>query len=360
MRDPFKEYKETLREDELRYMRAALDEAEKGVGHTRPNPPVGAVIVKAGRIIGRGYHARCGEDHAEVAALKSCIATPKDATAYVTLEPCSTAGRVGACTDALMSAGIKRVEWLVADPNPKNHNLAARNFKFYGIRTRYWASRMYSGYRGLYERGYNLIRPFAKVIKTGLPFVTVKLAMSMDGKICDNLGNAKWISDEEARKATLNMRDKVDCVLVGAETIRRDNPSLLLHTDINHQDENPDLYRAVITRSGNLPKNAQIFTDIAKERTIVLNISDTFTLRDALKSLAARGLQNILCEGGLNLARSLAAAGLVDRWMTVLCPIVIGDKPLDQALRYTELDELEQESIRSTDEILVADTFKEF
>ncbi len=355
MRDPFKEYNENLREDEMRYMRAALDEAEKGQGHTRPNPPVGAVIVKNNRIIGRGYHERCGADHAEVAALKACIADPRGGTAYVTLEPCSTPGRVGACTDALMNAGIERVEWLCADPDPRNHNQAARTFKFFSISTRYWGGRIYRGYREIYERGYNLIRPFAKVIKLGLPFVTVKVAMSMDGQICDTTGKAKWISDEEARKVTGRLREKVDCVLVGAETIRRDNPSLLCHTA-----DNPDLYRAVITRSGKLPKDAQIFTDEAKDRTIVLHITKDMTLRDALKSLAAQGLQNILCEGGLTLARSLAAEGLVDKWMTVLCPIVIGTNPLEKALRFTELDDLEQEAIRSSDQILVADTFKEF
>ena len=360
MRGVLKEYHDLLRDEEIRYMRAALDEAEKGLGHTRPNPPVGAIIVNGGRIIGRGYHARCGEDHAEVAAIKSCFNSPRGGTAYVTLEPCSKPGRVGACTEALMLAGIKRVEWLVADPNPKNHNLAVRNFKFYGISTRYWGGRNYSGYRALYERGYNLIRPFAKVMKTGLPFVTVKLAMSLDGKICDTKGNARWLSDDAALQATRKMRGQVDCVLVGAETIRRDNPSLLLHTDINHPDENPDLYRAVITRTGKLPKDAQIFTDCAKDRTIILDLSKGMTLRDALKSLADRNLHNILCEGGLTLARSLSAEGLVDRWINVMCPLVIGNRPLDEAQRFKELYELEQESARSVDDIILADTFKEF
>ena len=353
MNDTSKSAKELERKEKFRYMSAALDEAEKGVGHTRPNPPVGAVVVKNGRIIGRGYHARCGEDHAEVAALKSCKVSPKGATVYVTLEPCSKPGRVGACTDALIAAGVKRVEWLMADPNPKNRNRAKRILSAAGIETYNWDSRGQNDCDCIEMicAAHSMLLPFIKVMKTGLPFVTVKLAMSLDGKICDNQGKAKWISDEEARKYTDEFRAEVDCILVGAETIRRDNPSLLCHTK-----DNPDLYRVVITRSGKLPKDAQIFTDEAKDRTIVLRLKENETLRDAMKMLVAKGFHNVLCEGGLNLARGLADEGLVDRWMNVMCPIVIGSKPIEQALNFTTVFQLRESAPLTHDAILFAQT----
>ena len=329
-----KSAKELERKEKFRCMSAALDEAEKGVGHTRPNPPVGAVVVKNGRIIGRGYHAHCGEDHAEVAALKSCKVSPKGATVYVTLEPCSKPGRVGACTDALIAAGVKRVEWLCSDPNPTNHNCALKILRREGIETEEWGNTCSRILNPLYWRGVDLLRPFAKVMMTGLPFVTVKIAMSLDGKICDDKGNARWVSSELSRYKTARLRETADCVLVGAETIRRDNPSLLCHTK-----DNPDLYRVVITHSGNLPKDAQIFTDEAKDRTMVIQLTKGQPLRDAMMLLVAKGFQNILCEGGLNLARGLADEDLVDKWLTVLCPIVIGSKPITKPFEFGRLFE---------------------
>ena len=353
MEDSAKSAKELEWKEKFRCMSAALDEAEKGVGHTRPNPPVGAVVVKNGRIIGRGYHARCGEDHAEVAALKSCKVSPKGATVYVTLEPCSKPGRVGACTDALIAAGVKRVEWLMADPNPKNRNRAKRILSAAGIEAYNWDSRGQNDFDCIEMicAAHSMLLPFIKVMKTGLPFVTVKLAMSLDGKICDDKGNARWVSSKLSRYKTARLRETADCVLVGAETIRRDNPSLLCHTK-----DNPDLYRVVITRSGNLPKDAQIFTDEAKDRTIVLRLKENETLRDAMKMLVAKGFHNVLCEGGLNLARGLADEGLVDRWMNVMCPIVIGSKPIEQALNFTTVFQLRESAPLTHDAILFAQT----
>ena len=199
-------------------MQRAIALAERSAGHTRPNPPVGAVVVKRGRVIGEGRHRRCGGDHAEVAALKSCTSSPKGATVYVTLEPCSKPGRVGACCDALIAAGVQRVVWACPDPNPVNRGKAARILRRAGIETAH----------GVYaDEASVVIRPFAKHVTTGLPYVTVKLAMSLDGKICDDWGDAKWVSSPRARKATCALRSHVDVMLVGAETVRRDNPSLL-------------------------------------------------------------------------------------------------------------------------------------
>ena len=309
------------------FLRRALELAEKGEGHTRPNPPVGAVIVKNGKIVGEGWHKRAGGDHAEVAAIKNALkrsgkdsASPLEgATIYVTLEPCSKPGRVGACTDAIIAAGIKRVVYGSVDPNPVNRGMAKRILSRAGIGCVCADDGDCDG----------LISPFTKHVRTGLPYVTVKLAMSLDGKICDDFGNARWISSAKSRKMTGKCRERVDAIMVGAETIRKDNPSLL-----SHGKRNDDLIRVVVTRSGKLPKNAQIFTDGAPNITKVFRVGkDAKDLKDVLRQLGRMGVMHVLCEGGLKLARSLADAGLVDEWITVLAPVVIGSRPIARALR---------------------------
>jgi diaminohydroxyphosphoribosylaminopyrimidine deaminase/5-amino-6-(5-phosphoribosylamino)uracil reductase len=352
-----------LTRDDGDFIQRALELAGRGEGHTRPNPPVGAVVVKNGKIIGEGWHRRCGGDHAEVAAIKDArrnLKTSKSqsleaCTLYVTLEPCSKPGRVGACTDAIIAAGVKRVVYLVSDPNPKNRGKAKRALAKHGIdcvkvcrRTceeKAWDYCL--GLKPLVECGSRMIAPFAKHVTTGLPFVTVKLAMSLDGKICDDRGNARWISNADSRKCAGWERARVDAIMVGAETVRRDNPSLL-----SHNKRNDDLIRVVVTRSGKLPKNAQVFTDGAPNETKVFRVGraakgaavpvgtdpkgpvDAKDLKDVLRQLGKMGVMHVFCEGGLTLARSLADAGLVDAWISFLAPIVIGSNPLKNALRF--------------------------
>ena len=178
------------------YIERAIELASKGLGHTRPNPAVGAVIVKDGVIIGEGWHKKAGGDHAEVAAIKNAhkkgdktSASLEGASIYVTLEPCSKVGRVGACTDAIASAGISRVVYVVSDPNPKNRGKAKRVLAKRGIECV-----QYKGDKLLIAKCQDLIKGFSKHILTGMPYVTVKIAMSLDGKICDDWGNANWIS----------------------------------------------------------------------------------------------------------------------------------------------------------------------
>lgn len=300
---------------ELRFMERAVALAWMSAGHTRPNPPVGAVVVKNGEIIGEGRHRRCGGDHAEVAALKDCGESPRGATIFVTLEPCSKPGRVGACCDALVEAGVKRVVWACRDPNPKNAGRAARILRRAGIETSSGLCR---------EEAARLIAPFAKHVATGLPFVTVKIAMSLDGKICDDSGVSRWISSGDSLKRTAKLRERVDAVMVGAGTVRADDPSLLCHTR-----RNDDLWRAVVSRSGDLPADARIFTDAARDRTLVYS-----SPREALEDMGRRGFLHVLCEGGLGLARSLAAEGLADEWISIVAPVVIGSKPLAEAMRF--------------------------
>ena len=330
-----------LTKTDAEFLQRALELAERGMGHTRPNPPVGAVVVKNGKIIGEGWHKKAGGDHAEVAAIKNAhkkrncqsltsgedAASPLNgATIYVTLEPCSKPGRVGACTDAIIAAGIKRVVYAVADPNPKNRGKAKRALAKLGISCERADAKL-----DVAHQCEELIREFKKHVTTGMPFVTVKLAMSLDGKICDNRGRARWISCAASRKFTGRLRETVDAIMVGAETVRRDNPSLL-----SHGKRNDDLIRVVVTRPGKLPKNARIFTDGAPNKTIVFN-TETQRHRDGIKGvlreLGKMGVMHVLCEGGMELATALAEAGLVDEWITVLAPIVIGNRAIEKAVR---------------------------
>ena len=306
----------------------AAEEAAKGLGHTRPNPAVGAVIVRDGAVIGKGYHHKCGCDHAEVDAIKNARRRKNDttgATIYVTLEPCSKPGRVGACTDAIVAAGITRVVYAVADPNPTNRGKAKRALAKHGIVCERIPAKSLAAYEC--EK---LIRAFRKHVTKGLPYVTVKLAMSLDGRICDDYGDARWISSAAARKHTGSLREQVDAIMVGGETVRQDNPSLL-----SHGKRNDDLVRVIVSKSGKLPKKAQVFTDGAPNQTLVF--SDA---KKALVELGKRGLTHVLCEGGLKLAVSLAQEGLVDEWITVLSPVVIGKRPIAKAIRpFTPQDE---------------------
>lgn len=306
----------------------AIKLASRGLGHTRPNPAVGAVLVKGGEIIGEGWHKKAGGDHAEVAAIKNAIKKAstlsdearrelfKDSTIYVTLEPCSKVGRVGACTDAIASAGISRVVYVIADPNPKNRGCAKRVLAKRGIKCE-----QFKGDKEVIAQCEGLIKTFRKHVLTGLPYVTVKLAMSLDGKICDNNGDSNWISSKASRDFTNQFRERVDAIMVGAETVRKDNPSLLAR-----RHPNKDLIRVVISKSGKIPKNAQIFTD-NKNLTLVFNDA-----KKALAELGKMGITSVLCEGGLNLARYLAEEDLVDEWLTITAPVIIGNKPISKAL----------------------------
>ena len=322
--------------DDADFLKRALELAKRGEGHTRPNPPVGAVIVKDGKIIGEGWHKRCGGDHAEVAAIKDALknasastvrlrSSPsplKGASLYVTLEPCSKPGRVGACTDGIIAAGLKRVVYGSVDPNPVNRGRAKRILAKAGI-----ACEQIDSEKVIRVCDHQ-IRGFRKHVTTGFPYVTVKIAMSLDGKICDDYGNARWISSAKSRKETGYLREWVDAIMVGAETVRKDDPSLL-----SHGKRNDDLIRVVVTRSGKIPKNAQIFTDGAPNETRVFKVGkDAKNLKDVLRQLGKMGVMHVLCEGGLKLARSLAGAGLVDEWITVLAPKVIGSRRIGKAV----------------------------
>lgn len=295
-------------------MRLALEQARLGVGLTSPNPAVGAVIVRERNLIGQGWHRKAGGPHAEVEAIRDAQARHAGqlagSTIYVTLEPCSTHGRTGPCTEAIRAAGIQRVVWGAQDPNPGHRGRAREVLESAGIQTA----------AGVLEAEcQELIRPFAKWITTGLPYVIAKAGQSLDGKITRPAGEGQWLTSEEARAHGRRLRARVDAILVGAGTVRADNPQLTLREAAILGKEQP--WRVVLTRGGGLPAEAHLFTDEFKERTLVLPGPD---LEAALCDLGGCGVVSVLIEGGADVLRQAFAARLVDEVAWYVAPRLCG------------------------------------
>jgi diaminohydroxyphosphoribosylaminopyrimidine deaminase/5-amino-6-(5-phosphoribosylamino)uracil reductase len=290
-----------------KFMAAALAEARRGIGHTLPNPAVGAVVVKGDRILSRGWHRAAGLPHAEVEALAKLKSAARGATLYVTLEPCSTSGRTPPCTDAIIRAGIARVVYGARDPNPAHAGRADAILQAAGIRVT----------SGVLASGCSAINEaWNKWIATGMPLVVAKAGMTLDGQIASPPGR-RWITSEESRLDAMRLRATCGAILVGGETIRTDNPRLTLRG----MPGSPQPIRAVWTRSGNLPADSRIFTDRYRAKTLVFQ---GIPVREVLRSLAGRGVQKVLIEGG---GRTLGEAfdrGLVDRAVFYIAPILAG------------------------------------
>ncbi len=298
------------------WMRLALAEARKGQGLTSPNPCVGAVIVKDGRPLGTGWHRKAGGPHAEVEALRAAEAAHGQnailgATAYVTLEPCSTQGRTPPCSGALIAAGIKRVVWGADDPNPRHAGRARAILEAEGIE-------VVSGVLG--EECREMLAPFAKLITTGLPWVIAKAGMSLDGRITRPEGEGQWLTGQAARADAMRLRARCDAILAGAETVRQDDPALTLRgPDIPEGKEQP--WRVILTNSGNLPPGAQVFTDEHRDRTLVFR---NHSLTAVLGDLAARGVMCVLIEGGGRVLASAFSERLVDEVVFYTAPLISG------------------------------------
>lgn len=296
-------------------MRLALSEARRGIGLTSPNPPVGAVILnKEGTLLGSGWHRRAGLPHAEIEALRDAMAKGHHvagATIYVTLEPCSTHGRTPPCVDALIAAKIGRVVWGAQDPNPAHLGRAKQLLENEGIPVTV----------GLLESECaEILRPFSKRVRTGLPWVIAKAGMSLDGKITRPAGEGRWITSAEARLDAMNLRLQSDAILVGAETVRADDPALTLRLlEIPEGKAQP--WRVILTRSGDLPANAALLNDAHRDRTLVFA---NVPLVEILRDLAARGVMSVLLEGGGQLLASAFSDGLVDEAVFYVAPLICG------------------------------------
>src|SRR4030095_1462356 len=246
----------TTNRDE-KFMRVALNEAKKALGQTSPNPAVGAVLVIDNQIVSRGHHREAGCAHAEIECLRDFGApVPARATLYVTLEPCSTAGRTAPSTDAIIKAGIKNVVIGATDLNPRHSGRGIVELRNSGVRVRDGV---------LAEECAQLNEAFNKWIVTGRPFVIAKCGMSLDGRLTRPPSETRWITGRDARRDANQLRARVDAVLVGAETVRADNPRLTVRGVRRARQP----WRVVLTRSGQLPRQAHLLTDKFAARTLI-------------------------------------------------------------------------------------------
>ena len=313
------------------FMMRAIGLAKRGEGLTRPNPPVGAVLVLEGHIVAEGWHHKAGEDHAErdcIGKLPPMPVNLASASLYVTLEPCSTHGKTPPCTDIILEKGIGRVVVSVVDLNPAHAGRGLKLLEEAGVEV----------VSGVCEaEGRELIAPFEKFITTGMPYVTLKLASTLDGKIADSQGNSKWITGAEARERVQEMRRSADAIMVGAGTVRADNPSLLPRPANGRTP-----FRVVV--GTNIPTDSKvlsrgqsydlIFLSESIRRKTLNHRTDPYCvrpggepppLRQVLGELAeCHDVMHVLCEGGGKLAASLVEEGLVDEFAFFIAPKLMG------------------------------------
>jgi diaminohydroxyphosphoribosylaminopyrimidine deaminase/5-amino-6-(5-phosphoribosylamino)uracil reductase len=274
------------------FFRQALSEAQKGLGSTHPNPPVGAVIVKNGQVIATGYHAKAGELHAEANALKAAGEQAKGSTLYVTLEPCNHFGRTPPCAQAIIQAGVKKVIFGAQDPNPKVEGGGAQALRAAGVEV----EQVSDPQELLWAQ--SLIQPFATHATTGRPYVLAKIACSLDGKIAFQTGQTTQITGPETKRFVHELREAFDAVGVGARTDQIDHPQLTVR-----------------------------FEDRAARRQPERLVFDSKTpLLEQLDALGARGITSVMIEGGGRLLTALLQENLVDEIAWLTAPKVIGSQ----------------------------------
>jgi diaminohydroxyphosphoribosylaminopyrimidine deaminase/5-amino-6-(5-phosphoribosylamino)uracil reductase len=313
------------RSTDLEHMAAALSLAGRNLGQVWPNPAVGCVIVDAaGHVVGRGWTQRGGRPHAETEALKMAGDRAKGGTAYVTLEPCSHHGKTPPCAEALVVAGIKRCVAAIEDPDPRVSGRGLAKLREAGIAVQTGV---------LADQARDLNAGFLTRITKGRPFVSLKLATSLDGRIATGTGESRWITGEEARAFGHRLRAIHDAIAVGSGTVLADDPELTCRIP---GQEHRSPVRLVFDRRGRIPATAKVLSQTpptwiigeqahaAKNATQFIEIAQNDGLAHFLKKLAEAGLTRILVEGGATLATAFLKAGLVDRLYWFRAPIVIG------------------------------------
>jgi len=322
----------------MNYMGQALSLARLALGQASPNPAVGAVVVKKGVVVGQGYTQPPGSHHAEVLALKQAGENARGGVMYVTLEPCCHYGRTPPCTEAIISAGIKRVHMAMLDPNPLVSGRGKEELQKAGIKT----------YLGEHEEEAREINEaYIKFITTGMPFVTAKFAVSLDGKIATRRGNSRWISGPEARKYVHCLRYTSDAIMAGVNTVLADDPHLTTRCSGGKGGTaRKQPLRVIVDGTGRTPLDARIFNEpgktllalgktatpeekaaFAKAGAEILELPTAEVLVDLgklLEGLGKREITSVLVEGGGILLGSLFDQGLVDKVIAFIAPVIIG------------------------------------
>lgn len=322
------------------YMRIALKLARRGMGATSPNPMVGALIVKNDQIVSRGYHPMAGEPHAEVFALRRAGELARGATLYVTLEPCCHYGRTPPCTDAIIKAGIGRVVCSMEDPNPLVCGKGFQRLREAGIEVTVGV---------LEDDARKLNEIFIKYMRTRLPFVTIKAAMSIDGKIATHTGDSRWITGEETRRYVHILRANHDAIMVGIGTVLADNPRLTVRLGPGRMQAPRNPVRVILDTRARIPLDAKVLAENPGETIIAttsLALSDKLKrlkdlgakvivtdpkegrvdIKEVLIELGRQEITSVLVEGGGSLNASLLGEGLVDKVLVFIAPKIIGGK----------------------------------
>lgn len=330
-------------------MRRAFQLAKRGYGMTSPNPMVGAVLVRDGEIIGEGWHHAAGQPHAEIEAIRDARLkghNPRGATLYVTLEPCSTHGRTPPCTDAIRTEGIRRLVVAASDPNPRH---SGRGFEI----LRSFGTEVSTGL--LREEATQLNEAFNHWIVHGTPFVIVKAAMTLDGKIATASGQSKWITGERARLCAMHFRRGVDAVVVGVNTVLADNPSLTARNRTGRQIRHSRLRRIILDSEAKTPPNSHVVADefaglttvvvtnrAPKERVAELarrvhiwifpTRSGQINLKRLLRQLGSENVTSVLVEGGGEVNASFLLSNLAQRVVFFYAPKILGGSKARKAV----------------------------
>ncbi len=333
------------RQHDMFFMEEALRLAGKARGRTSPNPMVGAVLVKDGGVIGKGYHQRAGGPHAEIEALQDTGEDPQDATLYVTLEPCCMHGKTPPCSDAVIRAGIRRVVAAMIDPDPRVQGKGINQLRDAGIDVEVGL---------LEEQARRLNEAFITHATTGFPFVISKFAMSLDGKIATKTGDSKYITNKASRAYVHALRDQVDAIMVGIGTVRADDPRLTIRlTDPSDTivDARHNPHRIILDPHLSVPLTAHVVKDVSEAKTTIFTSQDVnqdkvkrlhdcgvgiqtverdtrgkLNLRQVFKVLGEDDVLSVLLEGGAEVNGTAFMQRLVDKVLVFLAPLIIGGK----------------------------------
>jgi diaminohydroxyphosphoribosylaminopyrimidine deaminase/5-amino-6-(5-phosphoribosylamino)uracil reductase len=322
-----------MTEFDVKMMRRAVVLARRGLGRTGPNPAVGCVIVRDGAIVGEGWHRKAGTPHAEVHALAEAGSLARGADVYVSLEPCSHFGKTPPCADALIEAGVGRVFAGMVDPNPRVSGMGLERLRGAGI----------AAVAGILEAECRTVNePFIKHVTTGLPFVMLKSALTMDGKCATAAGDARWITNERSRRHVHRLRSRMDAIMVGVGTVIADDPELTCRIPGGR-----DPSRVVVDSMLRMPASARLLNLESKAKTLVATISSDrgriaavrekgaevllcreregrVDLQDMMARLGRMNIQSVLLEGGSTLAGEALRLGLIDKAVLFFAPKLVG------------------------------------